>query len=312
LIFDIMARDAAALDIALLRALRSLVHESSVTHAAQALGIGQPAMSAQLKRLRRIFADPILARSGAASKPTVRAVELASAVDDILARVALLETAGRTVMVPREMDLTVTIAATDYARQVLLDRALPRLREEAPGLRLRFQRSDRDRVREWMEQGSVDLGVGAATIPTGRLRSRTLYREAICCVAARGVMPPILSLEVWCALPQVQVITARHSEIETMIEAKLRLLGREREIVLTVPDFSGVIDIVLSVPMVAALPRGHIKRHMHASADLDVRPLPFALPNVTMTLYWHERTDRSPAHAWLRGVIVEAFRSYAP
>ncbi|HMN79658.1 MAG TPA: LysR family transcriptional regulator [Burkholderiaceae bacterium] len=309
--FDIMTRDAAGLDIALLKAFRSLVQESSVTHAAQALGIGQPAMSAHLKRLRQIFGDPILTRSGAGSKPTLRAVELAASVNDILSRVALLEAASDTASSPRDFELTVTIAATDYARQMILDRALPRIREEAPGLRLRFQRSDRDRVREWMEQGSVDMGVGAASIPTGRLRSRRLYRDAVCCVAGRGVMPPNLTLDAYCALPHVQVITARHSEIEVMIEAKLRLLGRQRHAVLTVPDFAGVVDIVLSVPVLAALPRGLANR-VHASAGLDVRPPPFALPDIPITLYWHDRTDRSAAHKWLRDVIVKAFRTFAP
>jgi DNA-binding transcriptional LysR family regulator len=308
---NIMKRDTADLDLPLLRALRTLVQESSVTRAAQSLGIGQPAMSGQLARLRQIFGDPILTRSGGGSKPTLRALELVPAVDEILARVSLLASARHVASAPREMRLTVTIATTDYARRLLLDRVLPRVREEAPGLHLNFQRSDRERVREWMEQGSVDLGIGAATVPSGRLRSRRLYRDVLCCVAAPGVMPPELTLDAYCALPHVQIWPTRNREIESLIDARLEALGRRREVVLTVPDFVGVIDILRRVPLLAALPRGLLSRS-DLALGLEVRSLPFTIADPQILLYWHDRTNQSAPHRWLREVIVSAFRSFTP
>lgn len=308
---NIMMRDTKSLDIALLRALRAMVNESSVTQAAHVLGIGQPAMSGQLARLRKIFGDPILTRSGGGSKPTLRALELMASVDEILARVDLLATARHTPSAPSHWNLSITIAATDYARQLLLERALPRIRQEAPGLHLRFHRSDRDRVREWMEEGSVDIGIGAAAVPTGRLHSRRLYRDAAVCVAACGVMPQPLTIDAYCALPHVQVRFGRASEMESLIDARLDILGRTRQVALTVPDFSGVVDIVRSAALVAVVPRGFLKR-LALPQDVDVRDPPFALPDVQCTLYWHDRTNHSVPHKWLRSVIFDAFKSFSP
>ncbi|WKL26543.1 hypothetical protein Q1M63_18445 [Sinorhizobium meliloti] len=34
-------------------------------------------------------------------------------------------------------------------------------------------------------------------------------------------------------------------------------------------------------------------------------PLPFSLPQITVSLLWHPRLDADPAHRWLRGRIRE-------
>ncbi|WP_270938829.1 LysR family transcriptional regulator, partial [Falsiroseomonas oryzae] len=54
------------IDLNLLVALDALLAERSVTRAARRLGLGQPATSAALARLRVLFGDPLLLRSGAA------------------------------------------------------------------------------------------------------------------------------------------------------------------------------------------------------------------------------------------------------
>ena len=51
-------------DLNLLLPLQALLEHRHVTRAAEAVGIGQPAMSAALARLRRLFDDPLLVRSG--------------------------------------------------------------------------------------------------------------------------------------------------------------------------------------------------------------------------------------------------------
>jgi hypothetical protein len=33
--------------------------------------------------------------------------------------------------------------------------------------------------------------------------------------------------------------------------------------------------------------------------------LPFATPEITISLLWHPRLDGDPAHRWLRGLVIE-------
>ena len=53
----------AGLDLNLLKALNALLQESSVSRAAQSVGLTQPAMSNALKRLREFYGDELLVRS---------------------------------------------------------------------------------------------------------------------------------------------------------------------------------------------------------------------------------------------------------
>src|ERR1700744_5164190 len=67
-----------ALDLNLLVALDALLEHRSVSRAAAAVGLSQPAMSAALLRLRHVFGDSLFVRSGGEMKPTTRALELAA------------------------------------------------------------------------------------------------------------------------------------------------------------------------------------------------------------------------------------------
>ena len=64
-----------------------LLKERNVTRAAESLGISQPAMSNGLRRLRDLFADPLLVRTSDGMKPTERAELLQPMVRDVLASI---------------------------------------------------------------------------------------------------------------------------------------------------------------------------------------------------------------------------------
>ncbi|MCA1190099.1 LysR family transcriptional regulator, partial [Saccharopolyspora sp. 6T] len=65
------------LDLNLLVSLDALLHERSVTRAAQRLGLSQPTLSTALARLRRHFDDELLARTGNAYELTALGERLA-------------------------------------------------------------------------------------------------------------------------------------------------------------------------------------------------------------------------------------------
>ncbi|WP_345248142.1 LysR family transcriptional regulator [Pigmentiphaga soli] len=305
-----MNRNVESIDVPLLRAFRALVDESSVTRAAHLLGMSQPAMSAQLKKLREVFRDPILTRTAGGSRPTERASDLIGPVREVLRRIELLAASPAEGLAPSDYQLTVKITATDYAQRILLNRILAPMREKAPGVRLEFRRADRTQVREWMEQGLVDLGIGPMTVPSGRLHFRRLYRDNALCILGPGTlaadMP--LTLDAYCGLAHVRVVPARESYFDDAVTRRLAKLGRKRQVVLTVPDFLALADIVRGAPVGATVPRTLLQMDGHADG-FDVRPLPFSLPDMQVGLYWHDRTHNSAVHKWLRAIITETFRT---
>ena len=65
--------DLRLFDLNLLVAFDALMAERNVTRAARRVGIGQPAMSYALSRLRELFADDLFTRtSGASTRDSVR------------------------------------------------------------------------------------------------------------------------------------------------------------------------------------------------------------------------------------------------
>src|SRR5580704_12598667 len=70
--------DFRGADLNLLVSLDVLIDEANVTRAAARLNVSQPALSAQLARLRDLFHDPLLvpSRTGRGMIPTARALEL--------------------------------------------------------------------------------------------------------------------------------------------------------------------------------------------------------------------------------------------
>ncbi|MGY8831970.1 MAG: LysR family transcriptional regulator, partial [Pseudomonadales bacterium] len=76
--------DLRRVDLNLLIVFETLMHERSVTRAAEKLFLGQPAISAALARLRSLFDDPLFVRTGRSMEPTARAMEIAALLSPAL------------------------------------------------------------------------------------------------------------------------------------------------------------------------------------------------------------------------------------
>ena len=122
-----------------------------------ATGITQPAMSNILRRLRKLFNDPLLICSSEGMTPTERALELQPRVRELLADLTqLLE--PRTEFRPYTPKSCVSDYDVRLCQTTLVPRLVKALRSEAPnvifGLLTPSDVSYRD-----MEQGRVDLAI---------------------------------------------------------------------------------------------------------------------------------------------------------
>ena len=142
----------AAIDLNLLVAFEALMAERGVTRAGQRVGLGQPAMSAALSRLRLIFKDELLVRvPGAPMRPTTKAIALHQPVARDLRLVALILKSLSDV--ERMGDYVVHVAedgaelaqAPALKKYVNLARMLERLGEMSQNLRTSL--ADRDVTR---------------------------------------------------------------------------------------------------------------------------------------------------------------------
>ncbi|MCV6625276.1 MAG: LysR family transcriptional regulator, partial [Cellvibrionaceae bacterium] len=171
------------IDLNLLVYLDVLLRERNVTKAASQLGISQPAMSNGLKRLRELFADPLLVRTSEGMTPTERATELAPMVRAVLADI-------EKAVQPREdfdaqgSERVFRIMASDYAESTLFPRLLKRLRNEAPGVTLDIMTPSDVSFLD-VEQGKVDMVINRFDSMPQSFHQLTVWKDSFSCLMSK-------------------------------------------------------------------------------------------------------------------------------
>jgi DNA-binding transcriptional LysR family regulator len=109
--------DIRSVDGQLLSTFLLVLEESSVTRAAERLGVTQSSVSHSLGRLRSVFDDPLFVRSGQSLLPTERAISLREPVHAVLDGLEGL-THQRN-FDPFNDDLFFIVAANDTQRELI-------------------------------------------------------------------------------------------------------------------------------------------------------------------------------------------------
>ncbi|HEU4412353.1 MAG TPA: LysR family transcriptional regulator [Polyangiaceae bacterium] len=293
--------DAARLDLNLLTALGALLAEGSVTGAAARLGVGQPAASHALSRLRELFGDPLFVRVGRRMVPTPRA----EALREPLAR--LLDDASRLVrrgepFDPRRSARAFGLVCPDLLAPVL-PRIVARLSRQAPGARLEVS-ARRDASAIALEEGRADLalvpapdeGPGLVRRGLGTVRFAVLARRGHPALARSGA----LDARVWVAHPHVMVRTGHQGQ--SIVAGALARLGCERRVGLVVPTFLAALVAVAETDFFFTAPRELVGPLLRRFDLLALDP-PLAVPEVPVAAVWHERHQADEGHRFFRELV---------
>ena len=89
------------------------------------------------------------------------------------------------------------------------------------------------------------------------------------------------------------------STLESYLEEILEDMGIARRAGLRIPSALLSPRIVAETDMIATLPDRFVER-FRSELSLSVLELPFAVPELPVSMVWHERTHRNAAMVWLR------------
>lgn len=290
-------------DLNLLTTLDVLLEERSVSRAAARMGITQSAMSRSLGRLRDALGDPLLVPAGRGLQPTPRAIAIAGPLREVLADVRTRVLAPM-VFSPETATRRFSVSSTDYTDVVLMPRIYAALARHAPGVGVDLV-GPAAAFGRGLEEAQVDLVVGIAAGASGSLRARALFRDGWACLVP-ATHPRPLTLETWLATPHVVVSTTRSAG--GPVDMALARDGLTRRIGARVHTFGLVPAIVAATGWIATLPRRVAAR---GGPGLRVEPPPLDLPEIALSMLWHERAHHDPGHAWFRDVVVRAARETA-
>ena len=290
------------LDLNLLLTLDVLLEEHSVTRAAARLHLSQPSVSVQLAKLRDLLGDPLLLPGPRGMRPTARAEMLREPLREAL------ETLSRTVAPelafdPATAQHTWRVAASDYSESTVVLPMLSALRAAAPQTRLAVMEIAPSALARQAEQGHIDLAFHTTENAPLGLRRRALFAEEY--VLAGRVDHPRLkrrpTLAQFCALEHA-IVSPSGGGFQAATDSALARVGKSRRVVLSVPHFLALIALLEKTDLVAMVP----SRLVRGSKTLRVVAPPIEIPGYEMSMLWHERVHRDPAHRWLREFIAHA------
>ena len=301
------------IDLNLLVYLDVLLQKRNVTRSAETLGISQPAMSNGLQRLRKLFNDPLLVRTGNGMSSTERAERLQPLVRQIVASVEKAVESEQ-VFEPARANRVFRISVSDYTESTLVPLLLRHMRSRAPNITLDFL-TPSDVTFGDLEQGKVDMVINRFDDLPESLHQRTVWRDGFSCLCSRN--NPVrydFTLENYLAASHIWVsktgmgvgVGVEPGSLQQLgwVDDALARAGRKRRIRVFTRHYQAAMklaearDLVVTLPTRAAL----LARD---NAELVMLEPPFEIPEIELKMAWSPLLHHNPAHRWLRGVIAE-------
>ncbi|MBO6948928.1 MAG: LysR family transcriptional regulator [Rhodospirillales bacterium] len=292
------------IDLNLLVYFDVLMQMRHVSRAAAYLGVGQPAMSAALGRLRELFEDPLLVRQGHEMVPTQRALNLEAEVKKVLRGIEdVIEPPGdfdpaasTRAFRLRMSDLLTFLALQDFARM---------LEESAPGITLTVDHFAPDETADALTGDKIDVAISTGLDVTKSIRKADLYEDTVVCIAHRDfdVSGALKSAEAFARASQVRV--SQSPLDDRFADHNLQAMGLDRNVRITVPHWLSLPEILCATPLIATVPATFARR-IADRHPIGIHPIDIFDTAFSWSIYWHHRYDGDPAHRWLRDSLGDS------
>jgi DNA-binding transcriptional LysR family regulator len=261
----------------LLRTFTAVVDLRSFTKAAQTLGVTQPAVSAQIKRLQFLLGIELFDKSA----PGVTLTEKGELVVSYARRILALNDQILGAVTPGESSLPLRVGIPGHFGGSILPRTIAQFQARTPDLRFQLRGEPSEQLLRDLNQGLLDLVVALTTsAPT---MARYSWREEV--VWVRGV-----GCEVSASGP-VRLVTFRENSImHRIVTSTLKQAGRDFQIVFSASASSGLTAAVAAGLGISLLVRSQLSPAVEIWHDA---PLPKP-PDIYCGIYVREGTECQP------------------
>ncbi len=291
------------IDLNLLVVFNQLMTERKVSKVAENLGLGQPAVSNALARLRRLLGDELFLRTSQGMQPTPFADQLAESVGYALGMIHGAVNA-RSSFDPLASKRIFTVGMTDVGEIYFLPELMHRIEQVAPGVVISTVRNASVNLKDAMEAGHVDLAIGLLPQLKAGFFQRRLFVQHYVCLMRRGhpLTRKKIQLEDFFAADHLAVVSAGtgHGQVDEILDNS----AVPRRVRLKVPHFVAIGHILQSTDLVATVPQ-RLAERMTAPFDLQQMAHPVKLPQTAINLFWHAMQHKDPANQWLRSLVFE-------
>ncbi|WP_297796066.1 LysR family transcriptional regulator [uncultured Marinobacter sp.] len=285
------------LDLNLLHVFDTIYREGSLTRAAKALHLTQPAVSHSLSRLREHFDDPLFTRQGNQMIPTPLARRFLESM-----RPGLTQIQGAVnqfhAFDPATQRKTYSLALRDILESTFLPQLMQRL-DQYPELEIVSQRIPRRDMETQLAAGKLDFAVDVLLPVSNQTAHELLRRDRLVVLARAG--HPLTEGE----LTMDRYIAAQHVLVSSRTEGpgiedfELSRLGVQRHIRLRCQHYYAACRVVEGTDLLLTMPETYA-RIIAERANISILTPPADLPSLDVHLYWHKAYEREPALIWFR------------
>jgi DNA-binding transcriptional LysR family regulator len=293
-----------SLDLNLLTGLDALLREASVSRAALRIGLSQPAASHALQRLRDIFGDPLLVRTGARMELTPRAQALRAPLAQALDQVRGLFVADEFDAARSERQFRLMMP--DLAVELLMPPLMEKVTQAAPNVRIDVVPWRGPAIFHAEFARTIDLVISIGNAFKGFHR-QLLYTDSDALAVRRGhpVATKLKRRETFLAARHVGVII--RGQPEDLIDTWLRTKGIDRHIALVVPGYLEAMHVAARTDLVAFVPRRLIAALSKQLGLVTMTP-PLDPGIDEQFMFYPTRAQMDPGSIWLRRLMLETGR----
>ncbi|MFN9763578.1 MAG: LysR substrate-binding domain-containing protein [Pseudomonadota bacterium] len=306
--------DLDTIDLRLVRVLHTVLTERSVSRAALRLSSSQPAVSAQLRRLRALTGDPLLVRAGQRMQPTATALELLEPASRLLQEADRLfgARARRRSFEAARAEGGFRVAASDSLAPLFLPVLVAHLQRAAPGVRLELvPLSAEYDYRRALAAGDVDLVIGNWLRPPEELHLGRLISDEVVCLVADDHPAARAGGRGWTVARYLECAHVAPVPLSPgaggVIDEHLAAQGARRRIAVRASHFGLIPAMVADSWLVLTTGRLFCSRYVETLPVRIVR-CPVAFPPLTSYQLWHELAHEVPAQRWLREEVRDVAR----
>lgn len=290
------------IDFNLFVVLRAVYEHGSITRAANALHITQPAVSHALGRLREKFDDPLFVRNGRQVIPTPFCQGIITSV------VTSIETLESTLKGKVDFDIgdkprTVNLGMRDILESIFFPTLVPELALNTPNITVNSRQVTWPELAPALTNKEIDIVIDALVPTSGEIRSQFICEETfvVVCAPTNSYLdnPSIENYSV----AQHALVSLKDSKLDT-VDLALAQHNLLRKISLQCEHYFAAVNVVSQCDLLLTMP-ARFAQQFSNKCNIETLPLPFEVPPLLVHMYWHKNADEDLVNIWMREKLLE-------
>lgn len=288
--------DPLSLDFVTINTFLVVFELQSFSAAASKLQCNQSTISYTIKRLRKVFDDPLFVRQGNCIVATARCTELAAQLSPLIDRYQQL--IKKESFDPLHALGTVTFCCSFYEQSVFLAKFIKDLRLKAPGIKVKIIHSGTNGLSK-LKQSDCDFLISPMQLEAGDLHKKTLWSDYYVC--AMDYLNPLAFKEI--TLQDLNkaacAMVTYDGYWQPLYLQKLQAAGVSLNSQIELPSLSA-LEMSLRDTSLISLTSARFANSFSDNITAVKAPISVEFKS---HLYWSARTHNDPMQHWIRTQI---------